>query len=197
MIMSENKLNRETTKKVDELVKRVAKKAGYSGSTELTYQEHLQMKIGNVQKKFDKKIQKQRHKLGLSPKNNDFAEEIKTYLTDGVSDLMAEGYTEEEALQITLEKFDEAELKPDFEDFMEEFNDFGIQENMEWYAKEGEAIGLFYGAFTILGLTLGAFFGFLAGRDLISTAIGTVVGLGCGVGLGLLSHALYVAIKRK
>lgn len=195
--MYDKKLSPDTVKKIDELVKRVAKKSGYSGSGELTYQEHLQMKLESVQRKMNQKFQKQRRKFGLAPKDNDFAEEIKTYLTDGISDLVSQGHSEKEALQITLDKFDEAELKPNFDDFLQEFESFGMEQQMEWYAKNGEAVGMFYAAFVMLGLTLGAFFGYLSGYSLISTGIGLAVGLGTGISLGLLSHAFLVTFKRK
>ncbi len=194
--MSEQNISLETNKKIDELVKRVARKAGYSGG-ELTYQQHLQMKLENVQRKLNQKFQRQRHKFGFSPKNNDFAEEVKTYLSDGIADLIAQDYSEEEAFQITMDKFDEAELKPNFEEFMQEFNDFGLQEQMQWHAENGEAIGLYFAAFMVLGLSLGAIFGWLAGHSLVSCLIGMAAGFSVGIGLGLLSFALLITFKKK
>lgn len=190
-----NNLSKDTNKKIDDLVRRAAKKAGYNGG-ELTYQEHLQMKVERVKKKFNAKVQKQKDKLGIGRKNNDIAEEIKTYLSDSIIDLMAEGHTEEEALKITLQQFDEAELKPDFDSFMHEFNDFGMEENMEWYSKNGEAIGLFFAAFTVLGITLGALIGYFIATSWIGAIFGGASGMFIGVGLGLLSMAIMVS-KRK
>lgn len=198
-----NNLSRETNRKLDELVRRVAQKAGYSGG-ELTYQEHLQMKMEQTRKKLSAKYQRQKYKLGFGSKNNDFVEEIKTYLAESIADYMREGHGEEEALKRTMDQFDEAELRPDFESFMKEFDDFGMDQ-MEWYAKNGEAIGLFYGGFMFLGIAIGALVGFLSSGGVpsflqegwIYTLVGTGVGMFIGMGLGLLSNALIAVLKRK
>ncbi|ATW26549.1 hypothetical protein [Candidatus Formimonas warabiya] len=198
--MSEHMLDRETMRKIDKLVERVARKAGYSGQEEMTYKEHLQAKFEQQRDKLERKFQKYRHKFNLKSRRTDFAEEIKTYLRDGLVDLMKEGYSEEEALKMTMDKFDEAELNSSFEEFMREFDGFGMEEYVQldkWYRENGDAIGLFYGAFLILGLTLGAFFGYLGGHSLVSTGIGLAVGCGAGIGLGLLSNGIIVLIKRK
>jgi hypothetical protein len=122
--------------------------------------------------------------------SRDFAEEIHAYLADGIHDLMKEGHTEEEALKITIDKFDEAELKGDFSDFLEEFDGFGIQKNIAWYVNNAEVLGLFYGAFVMLGLTVGSFSGYLMGDGIGDVGIGAGFGLGFGITCGLLSHAL-------
>lgn len=198
--MNENILNRVTMQKIDKLVERVARKAGYSEKEEMTYKEHLQAKFERERDKLARKFQKYRRKLSLRPRRTDFAEEIKTYLRDGLLDLMKEGYSEEEALRITMDKFDEAELNSSFEEFMQEFDGFGVEEYMhieKWYRENGEAIGLFYASTFILGLTLGAFFGYISGYSLVSAGIGLAVGCGVGISLGLLSHGIIVLIKRK
>lgn len=198
--MNETTLSRETMQKIDKLVERVARKAGYSGQEGMTYKEHLQAKFEQERDKLAQKFQQYRRKFSLKPRRTDFAEEIKTYLRDGLIDLMQEGYPEEEALKITMDKFDEAELNDSFKEFMREFDGFGVEEYMQiekWYRENGEAIGLFYGAFFILGVTLGAFFGYIGGYSLVSTGIGLAVGCGAGISLGLLSHGIIVLIKRK
>ncbi len=199
--------------KIDSMVERVARKAGYTGSDNMTYKELLQTKFEQQRDMIGREIKKQRdniaynidkyrHKFSMKPGNPDFAEEIKTYLQDGLIDLMNEGYSEEEALKITIDKFDEAELNDTFDAFVEAFGGFGMEdykknkETAEWYAQNGEAIGLFYAAFTTIGMTLGAFLGYLLGHTLINTAIGFGVGLFVGAGLGLLSNAI-IALKRK
>ncbi len=197
--MNDKMLNRETMQKVDKLVERVARKAGYSEQEEMTYKEHLQAKFEQERDKLAREVQKYRRKLSLKPRRTDFAEEIKTYLRDGLLDLMKEGYSEEEALKITMNKFDEAELDSNFEEFMQEFEGFGVEKYMhieQWYRENGEAIGLFYAAFLILGLTFGAFCGYISGHNLPSTGIGLAVGCGAGISLGLLSHGIIVLAKR-
>jgi hypothetical protein len=199
MDMNENMLSRETMQKIDQLVERVARKAGYSGQEEMTYKEYLQARFEQELEKLAQNYRNFRRKLSLKPRRKDFAEEIKTYLCDGLVDLMKEGYSEEEALKITIEKFDEAELNSSFEKFMREFDGFGVKEMQleKWYTENGEAIGLFYAASLVLGITLGAFFGYTGGYTLLSTGIGLAVGCGVGIGLGLLSHGIIVLVKRK
>jgi hypothetical protein len=139
--------------------------------------------------------------------DRDFAEEIRTYLKDGLMELMDEGRTEEEALKSTMEKFDVAELKENFNDFAKEFEWFGVDEYkdikysdivmkkiMMRAMEKSAAVGLFYGAFIIFGMTIGAFLGFLLGHTLINTLIGFTVGLFIGIGLGLLSDALIALV---
>lgn len=198
--MSDYGLSRDTMQKIESLVKRVARKSGYSDRVDLTYKEHLQAKFDQNRDKLSKKVQKYRHKLSLKPNNTDFAEEIRTYLRDGLVDLMKEGYPEEQALKMTMDKFDEAELNHSFDEFVQAFNGFGLDEyghSTQWYMENGEAVGLFYAAFLILGLTLGAFLGYLAGHTLTATGIGLAVGGGVGIGLGLLSNAIIALLKRK
>ncbi|RNC29078.1 MAG: hypothetical protein AWM53_00998 [Candidatus Dichloromethanomonas elyunquensis] len=203
-----NNLSSETLAKIDTMVERVARKAGYTGRENMTYMELLQTKYEQQRKKISHKIRNQRgkieqginkyrHKFSMKPGNPDFAEEIKTYLKDGLLDLMNEGYTEAEAIKITMDKFDEAELNETFDEFVNAFDGFGMEEYMaHWYQNNGEAIGLFYAAFTLLGMTLGAFLGYLLGHTLLNTLIGFGVGLFAGASLGLLSNAI-IALSRK
>lgn len=199
--MGGNDLSRESQQKIDGLVERVAKKAGYTGGEGLTYKEHLQAKYEHKREKIRRKINKYKHKFSLRPSRDaDFAEEIRTYLRDGLKDLMEEGHSEEEALRMTMEKFDEAELKDSFDDFAKEFGGFGMEEymhNMEWYQHNGEAIGLFYAAFTVFGLTFGALAGYLIGHAWYWAVASLVVGLLSGAGGGLLSNAIISLRKNR
>ena len=100
-------ISHETAAELERLVKRVTHKTGYSNLEE-QYMEQLNRQL-------DQKFEQ-----------INFAEEIRTYLKDGISDLRDEGYSEKEALQMTLKKFDEADIQEDFSDFMRSFNDFGM-----------------------------------------------------------------------
>jgi len=132
----------------------------------------------------------------MSSSRRDFAEEIRAYLADGIHDLMNEGHSEEEALKKTIEKFDEAELKEEFSDFLKEFDGFGIKNNVVWYVNNGEVLGLFYGASVITGLTVGSLLGYLLGGDIGSVGIGAAFGLGFGIAGGLFSHALLRLLRK-
>jgi len=194
--MTDQTLSKETLQKLDKLVERVARKAGYTGHGGETYQEHLQSRL-ELGKHSQRHSRSMRKPVAKSTRK-DLAEEIRTYLRDGLSDLMKEGHSEKEALQITMDKFDEAEHRPDFAGFMDAFDGFGIEEYTEqWYMVNGEVIGLFYGGFVFLGLTIGGFAGYLASRSLIDAAIGLAFGGCIGIGLGLISHALIVLLKRR
>jgi len=191
--MTDN-LSREALGKIEKMVERVARKAGYTGRENMTYKELLQAKLEQRRGKVKNKVDRYRRKLSMKPGNADFAEEIRTYLKEGVIDLMKDGSSEEEAIEITLKKFDEAELNQSFAEFAKAFGGFGMEEYMtEWYAKNGDAIGLFYAAFVVLGTSMGAFGGYLLGHTWQNTLIGLAVGLFSGIGLGLLSNAILAA----
>jgi len=188
--MSE-KIGSNAAREIDKMVERVARKAGYTGTGEMGYRDLLQAKLEQKREKLRRKADRYRRKLSLKPRNTDFAEEIRTYLTDGLRDLMAEGHTEEEAIKMTLEKFDEAELAHGFEAFVSEFEGFGMEEWMkDWHRHGGEAVGLFYAGFLFLGVAAGGLFGYIFGHSWISTGIGLAVGVVTGLGLGLLSNGL-------
>jgi len=202
--MKQKKLSDEAMRKIDELVERVAKKAGYSSADEQGFRydfafdgfgKHFH-KAGHASFYPHEPGWGQQREWGR-PGKRDFAEEIRAYLVDGISDLMSEGHSEEEALKMTMDKFDEAELKDDFSALFQAFNGFGLQARRiaSWYVRNGEVLGLFYAAFVVLGLTTGAFVGYLLG-DWSSALIGAGVGLGFGISLGLFSHALLRLFKK-
>ena len=70
---------------------------------------------------------------------------------------------------------------------------------------DDEVVGLFYGGFVIIGMSVGTFVGFLIGggreeflsTGWVETLIGTVTGLLLGVGVGLISHGIFVYKSRK
>lgn len=184
--MNNNNLSNETMKKIDKLVERVAKKAGYTGKDNMNYKQIIQEKY-------------KRYYKGCNKKDTDFAEEVKTYLKDGLMDLINEGYSEEEALRITMEKFDEAEVNESFDDFAQYFANFGIkqiEENSLWYMQHGEEIGLFYATFVIFGLSIGFLIGYFIGHTLVNIIISILAGLFIGVAFGLLSNAIIVSKRR-
>ena len=180
---------------IDRLVERVARKSGYVGGESI--QDYVQRKFEEKSAKLRAKADQIQVKLGRSTGDRDFTEEIRTYLADGVRDLMAEGHSEEEALRQTQEKFEEAELAPSFDDFLGAFDGFGLtqpsdrtREEVQFY----ESVGLFYAAFTVAGMVAGALIGFLLGRrTAFGTALGIGAGLGFGVAGGLLANAIMAA----
>ena len=206
--MNKSSLNDVTKEKIDELVGRVAKKAGYTAKDIEGFVESLGAEIDEAGRRFEGKCSHRKHHhhkhfhggghfgMGKSFSRRDFAEEIRTYIADGIRDLMAEGHSEEEALKITLAKFDEAESKDDFKDFFADFDGFEVGQKIAlWHVENGDTIGLFYAASVIFGITVGALLGYLLGEDLVQVGIGAGFGLFFGISGGLLSHAILTATR--
>jgi hypothetical protein len=204
----QHKLSDAAMRKIDELVDRVAKKAGYGGAGEQDFKYGFSLDgLGeqierSIEQAFHQKGHRRHiHKSGRKHYGGrrDFAEEIRTYLADGILDLMEEGHSEEEALKMTMDKFDDAEMKEDFSALLETFDGFGIQEGTQeiasWYIRNGEVMGLLYGFFFLFGVVVGGFLGYLLG-DWVSAAIGAGFGAAFGIVFGLLSHALLRLYKR-
>jgi len=201
--MTEPTLSLEAEAELRRLVDRVARP---SSNGQLSYAEHLSQKLEQAKAKYNRKLDKARIKLGLGPSQAgaELAEEIQRYLADGVAEMMAGGASEADALQATKDKFDQAEAAPAFAGFATTFNDFDLvdiraqaaAETEEWYAKHGEAIGLFYAAFLIMGIAGGALAGWLAKSSWLGAGAGAAAGAGCGIGLGLLSNAVMAARRR-
>ncbi len=199
MYVNEPILSGATIKQLDRMVERVARKAGYTGREELTYAEFIRNQLRATLANLQTEARDFRRKLSLKPSNRDFAEEIKAYLRDGLTELMNEGHSEDEALQITLAKFDQAELNEEFADFLRAFDHFGLAPGREaeyWMSPNQEAIGLFYGAFVIIGGALGALIGYMTSHGLVNVLVGLAAGCCFGVGGGLLSHAV-ITLNRK
>ena len=213
--MNKSSLSNGTKQKIDELVERVARKAGYTSGGMEDFFESLGAGIEDAGRRLEgrythkhhhhhyshrgHKCHKHHHKhhgMGRFFGSRDFAEEIHTYIADGIHDLMAEGHTEEEALKITLAKFDEAESKDDFKDFFADFNGFDLgRKIVVWHVENGVTIGLFYGASVVFCITLGALLGYLLGEGIAEMGIGAAFGLFFGVCGGLLSHAILTVTR--
>jgi len=200
--MKKNDLHGATKRKINELVDRVAKKAeGGTGDIE----DFLES-IGRGAEDAGRSAEKGLKSFDKRPRargrlvRRDFAEEIRTYIADGIYDLMEEGHSEEEALRITMEKFDEAESKDDFADFFADFSmdfdgyDFGKRITL-WHIQNGVTLGLFYATSIVFGLTLGAFIGYYTAGDIVSVCIGAAFGLFFGVSLGLFCHAILTLVR--
>jgi hypothetical protein len=200
--MNKNNLNDATKKKIDELVARVAKKAGYTSGDMEDFFESLGAGIEDAGRRFHHKHPHHRcrhprhrphhqHRCHKHAGQRDFAEEIRAYIADGIHDLMGEGHAEEDALRITMDKFDEAESKDDFKDFFADFDGFGIGKKIAvWHIENGVTLGLFYASSIVFGVTLGTLLGYLLGSDLATLGIGAAFGLFFGISIGLFSHAV-------
>lgn len=164
-------LSREAMARIDAMVEQIARKAGFTGSEDMTYQELIQARF-----------EQQYGRI------KDFTEEIKTYLKDGLLDLIEEGYSEDEAMAITMEKFDEAELKSTFADFANALEGFGpLMDKSSVYTKQSQDIvDLFYPIFILGGMALGLLAGYLMGGSWLSAITGLLAGVFIGIVLALL-----------
>lgn len=175
------KLSIDAMERIDEMVERVARKAGFTGKGDMTYQELLHQKF--------------EQQYGNMLRVKDFTEEIKTYLKDGLQELMEDGYSEEEAIQITLEKIDEAELKDTFAEFAKAFEGLDEQDTKKRAKRNEDVVGLLYGFFVMMGLGSGTLVGYIFGRSWLSTITGLFVGVFFGVALAMLAHIIF-SLKR-
>lgn len=181
-------------KALDALVERVAYKAGFTGNEDMTYKEVLQTKYEQKIRKMRGKLDRYKGKLGLKPKRTDFTEEIRTYLRDGMDELMAQGHSLEEAIRLTGEKFDEAELAESFDAFVKNFDEFGLGEEAmrnQWRQNE-EAGGLIYGGFSTLGVALGGLIGFINMGPWYYIVIGVGAGAMIGTSIAMICNAVLI-----
>lgn len=170
----------------------------YLEEAEMTYMEKLKRKTGQTRNKVAAKLAKfkSRSETSLEAQND-----MILYMSDYMNDLIAEGFSEEEAFGRAKE-----ELK--FPSETEKSAD--LQERFAEYYKncdpvDYEAIGLFYAGFLFFGLSAGALIGFLGGggRETflsggwIDTLIGVGVGTIVGIGLGLISNAIILLKKKR
>lgn len=168
------RLSFDAMERIDAMVERIARKAGFTGRENMTYEELLQQKF--------------EEQYGRMLMVKDFTEEIKTYLQDGLLDLMEEGYSEQEAINIIMDKFDEAELSDTFAEFAGAFEEFGVKDNKNRLKKSQleDAMGILIGSLATLGMGLGLLAGHFAGH----IWLGLFVGLFTGAGIGLLVMAV-------
>ena len=169
----------------------------YLEDAEMTYLEKLRRKSGQTKDKIMAKLAKfkSRSDTAVEAEND-----MILYMSDYMNDLIAEGYSEREAferakkeLSFRSETVKSADLRKRFEDYYRNLD-----------PADYEAAGLFYAGFLFFGVAVGGLAGFLAGggRGMflsggwIDTLIGTAVGGILGIGCGLISNAVIV-LKRK
>jgi len=166
-------LSRETVEQIDAMVERVAGNAGLPGQGSTNRFKLLEQEY------------KQRY-LKLRGMN-EFIEEIKTYLKDGMLDLMEEGYSQEKAVKISLDKFDERELEQTFAEYSDSLKEDVPKESSCSSARRDDASEQLIAVFSVLGIALGLIVGWLSKQIWIGLAIGMFT----GVGIGLLIDTLY------
>jgi len=176
-----NKLSPYANAEINKMVARIAQKAGYAASSK---DDDL---FGGAKKKgglFSS--------LGKSKRSaaDQFSMEMKDFLLDWLESLMQQGYSEEQALLATQEKFNNSTLSESLNEFFKEHGGLDMERENR-YGKsigKGEVVTMFYVAFAIIGLGLGALIGKLT--DIQGTGI--LAGLAIGVGMGIVSHGIVI-----
>jgi hypothetical protein len=170
----------------------------YLEKAEMTYLEKLRKKSGQTKRKIGRKLArfKSRSEQGREAQND-----MLLYMSDYMEDLMSKGLSEQEALEKAKEELAASSESDRHADLRERFYQYYGDRDPADY----EAAGLLYGGFLILGVAAGALVGYAlsGGRQeflnsgWVDTLIGAGAGALLGIGLGLISNAIIVAIKRK
>lgn len=186
----------ETQQKVSQFAKDQAQH--YLEEAEMTYLEKLRRKTGQTRQKIGKKLARFK---GSSEQGREAQNDMILYMSDYMNDLVSRGLSEQEAFEKAKEELSTSGDSELHTDLHERFRQY--YENTDPAAYE--TIGLFYGGFLFIGLTVGSLVGYVTsgGRPAfmnggwIDTLVGTGVGMLIGIGLGQISHAIVVAMKRK
>lgn len=169
----------------------------YLEEAEMTYLEKLKYKTGQIRSKLTAKLAKLKSQSDLSIEAQN---DMILYMSDYMKDLMEQGLSEQEAferakeeLRFRSETTESADLQKRFAKYYENLN-----------PAHEEAIGLFYGGFMFLGVSIGALIGFLSsgGKGMfysggwIDTLVGVIIGGIIGTAFGLISHGI-ITLKKK
>ncbi|AFM00150.1 hypothetical protein Desde_1754 [Desulfitobacterium dehalogenans ATCC 51507] len=187
------------SKEIREKIYQFAKEQSqhYLEEAEMTYLEKLRRKTGETKSKVTAKLAKlkNRSERALEAQND-----MILYMSDYMNDLIAEGYSEQEAFKRAKEELRFRSETAKSADLQERFTEYYLNLNPADY----EAVGLFYAGFLFFGIAIGTLTGFLGsgGRAMflaggwIDTLIGTAVGITVGIALGLISNAI-ISLKKR
>ncbi|WP_019850194.1 hypothetical protein [Desulfitobacterium sp. PCE1] len=187
------------SKEIREKINQFAKEQSqhYLEEAEMTYLEKLRRKTGETKSKVTVKLAKlkNRSERALEAQND-----MILYMSDYMNDLIAEGYSEQEAFKRAKEELRFRSETAKSADLQERFAEYYLNLNPADY----EAVGLFYAGFLFFGIAIGTLTGFLGsgGRAMflaggwIDTLIGTAVGITVGIALGLISNAI-ISLKKR
>lgn len=186
----------ETRQKINQFAKEQAQH--YLEEAEMTYMEKLRKKTGQTKRKIGKKLARFK---GSSEQGREAQNDMILYMSDYMNDLMSKGFSEQEAFEKAKEELSTSGDSSLHADLQERFRQYYEYRDPADY----EAIGLFYGGFLFLGIAVGTLIGFITSGGVpaflqngwIYTLVGTGAGGVIGLGLGQISNAIVVAMKRK
>jgi len=187
--------SRETMDKIRKFAKEQSRY--YLEDAEMTYMEKMRRKSAQTRDRIVKKLAKfkNRSETALEAQND-----MILYMSDYMNDLIAQGYSEQEAFERARQDLQFRSDSDKSADLKERFTEY--YENLDPAASE--AIGLFYAGFLFFGVAIGGLAGFIAGggKDAflsggwIDTLVGVLVGGVIGLGFGMISNAV-VALKNR
>lgn len=169
----------------------------YLDEAELTYMEKLRRKSGRTKEKIMEQLEKlkNRSETAIEAEND-----LILYMSDYMKDLMADGMSEQDALEWAKEQLKFRNDSEQAVHLQERFSEYYENLSPAVY----EAVGLFYAGFLFFGVATGGLVGFLGGggREMffnggwIDTFIGVLIGGTIGIGCGLISNAV-IALRKK
>ena len=179
-------LKKETLEDIQKFAKEQASKN--LSSAELSVFERVAKK-GDVAKS---KVIKNISKLKVtSDQVKDATDDLTQYMNDYIADLMQEGHTEEQALEMAKENLS-TKVEYNTEDIHDKYREYYMNRDLG----EQEAIGLYYAGFTCLGLSLGVIAGIILGSFKVFTdsfwltfSVSTVIGIVVGASFALIKNA--------
>jgi len=186
----------ETQQKINQFAKEQSQH--YLDAAEMTYMEKLRRKTGATKRRIGAKLARFK---GSSDQAVDVQNDLILYMSDYISDLMTNGFSEHDAYEKAMEEM-VSSGDSDFQSVIQ-------KRYCQYYENYDPAIfkvaGLFYGGFVTLGLVMGALVAYISsgGRaeflsgGWIDVLIGAGAGVLLGAGFGQISHAIIASIKRK
>ena len=179
-------MRQETRRQIEQFAKEHAQR--YLEAAEQTHLEKLRLEAAKA-------------KITQAQKN-EAENDLISYMSDYMNDLIMQGTAESDALEKAKRELSVPEAAEQHDDLQERFRSY--YEEAETSGKN-EAIGLMYGACSVLGMVAGLWIGYIngGGKDAflqggwIDTVIGLIVGVLLGTGMGLLMNALIMIPRRK
>jgi hypothetical protein len=189
-------INSDTQQKIKQFSKEQAEL--YLNDAEMTYMEKLRRKAGKNREKVGQKLARFKN---TSDKGQEIQDDMILYMNDYIADLIAGGMQEQEAFEKASTELRFASQTDQSDELQERFAQYYATMDPADY----EIIGLFYGGFAVLGMTIGALVGFLASGGVpafthtgwIYTLIGILAGVLIGTGCGLIANAILTPRSRK
>ena len=181
MSLMKRSFNNRTRIEIDHLVQRVAKKIGYSSA---------EVENDFYGKKSSKGLFSRSQ--GRPSAAEQFSRELTEFIYVCMEKLMDKGASEEQALLVMQDNFNNEKMADSLNEFFKEYGGMEMErEKTRQYASsisKTEVVGMFYAALVIIGISLGALIGKIAGF----LATGIISGAAIGLGMGIIVHGIVI-----